>query len=162
MVLLDYMNNDERIHLKRLLDENACEDNTDTIRKLKHSRLIHADIMKMQALKLKGYNEEQLKSECSFLFNGYTDIFHKVFCDELDLTMMTKMLVVLGAIEEGQVDQHEGSVAVGKILKEMYVDSALRRCDNLDAAHQREEKAAVEGKNVSWKQFKNREPTVPL
>ena len=31
-----------------------------------------------------------------------------------------------------KVDQHEGSVLVGKLLKELYVDSALRRSENLD------------------------------
>jgi hypothetical protein len=149
------MNNDERIHLKRLLDDNKCEDNTEVIRKLKHSRLIHADIAKLQALKSKGVDEEQLKTECAFLYNGYTDIFNKVLCDELDLTIMTQLLSVLGAIEDGQVDQHEGSVAVGKILKELYVDSAMRRCDHLDSTNAQQEKVFAEAKHISWKQYKN-------
>ena len=33
----------------------------------------------------------------------------------------------LQAIEEGEIDQHEGSYEVGKLLKELYIDSALRR-----------------------------------
>ena len=38
-----------------------------------------------------------------------------------------KLINVLKNIEEGDVDQHEGSVVVGKILKEMYIDSALKQ-----------------------------------
>ena len=147
-----HMNNEERLDLKRLLDENEYVDNTAGIRKLKHSRLIHADIMKMHTLGVA--DEERLKTECAFLYNNYTDIFNKVLKNELDLDVMSKLLTVLGAIEEGKVDQQEGSVAVGKILKEMYVDSALRRCDNLDKANERTEATHVEAKQISWKQFR--------
>ena len=34
--------------------------------------------------------------------------------------------MVLKKIEDGEWDQHEASVLVGSILKELYVDSALR------------------------------------
>jgi hypothetical protein len=44
---------------------------------------------------------------------------------------------------------------VGKILKELYIDSAMKRADNLDKEHGAAEKQPmVEGKNISWKQFK--------
>ena len=33
----------------------------------------------------------------------------------------------LKEIEDGEVDQHEASVDIGKILKQMYIDSALKR-----------------------------------
>jgi hypothetical protein len=48
---------------------------------------------------------------------------------------------VLEMIEDGKVDQSEGSVIVGKFLKELYVDSALRRADNLDKANASADKA---------------------
>ena len=99
---------------------------------------------------------ELCMSECSFLYNHYTDLFHKLLKDELHLGILVKMIKVLHLIEEGQVDQHEGSVLVGKILKEMYVDSALRRGENLDK--EREENGEVrvmaESKNISWKEYK--------
>ena len=37
------------------------------------------------------------------------------------------LLMILKRIEDGELDQHEGSYEVGKILKELYVDSALRK-----------------------------------
>ena len=82
-------------------------------------------------------------------------MFNKLLKDELDLTIMTKLLAVLKLIEDNKVDQHEGSVMVGKILKELYIDSAMKRADNLDKEHNATEKEPmVEGKNISWKQFK--------
>lgn len=97
---------------------------------------------------------EVCKRECAFLFNNYTEIFNKLMKDELDMAILAKMLVVLKMIEDEKVDQHEGSVMVGKILKELYVDSAIKRADHLDAGRGEAKPAKVEGKDVSWKQFK--------
>jgi hypothetical protein len=157
------INNNERLNLKKLVDEMDCDDNTDNIRKLKHSVLIRNDIRKIENLKTK--NAELKKSkpdefmslcecECPFLFNNYTDIFHKVVKDELDLTIMTKLLTVLKMIEDGKVDQHEGSVLVGKILKELYIDSAVKRADNIDKEYESMKVVPIEGKKISWQEFK--------
>ena len=92
------------------------------------------------------------------LFNNYTDIFNRICKDELDLEIMTKLLMVLKMIEDDKVNQHEGSVMVGKVLKELYVDSALKRGEHLD-----EEYETVNAENtdtstttqtISWKQYK--------
>ena len=67
---------------------------------------------------------------------------------------MSNLLDVLKHIEDGKVDQHEGSVAVGKILKELYVDSALKRCNAIDQSIDTPEVTYMEAKPISWKQFK--------
>jgi hypothetical protein len=150
----------EKLNLKQLVNQSECENNTENIRKLKHSVLIRNDIRKMDNLKktMRTNNEESFlelcKSECSFLYNNYTDIFNKVFKNELDLTIMSKLLVVLKLIEDDKVDQHEGSVMVGKILKELYLDSAIKRADNLDKQYEAEKPVQNEGKTISWKQYK--------
>jgi hypothetical protein len=158
------INNNERLNLKKLVDEMDCDDNTDNIRKLKHSVLIRNDIRKIENLKTKNAELKKSKpdefmslceSECQFLFNNYTDIFHKVVKDELDLTIMTKLLTVLKMIEDGKVDQHEGSVLVGKILKELYIDSAVKRADNIDKEYESMKVVPIEGKKISWQEFKN-------
>jgi hypothetical protein len=63
-------------------------------------------------------------------------------------------------IEDKQVDQHEGSVLVGKILKELYVDAALKRCDNLDKenkVHSKEDEIKKRDvKPISWSDWKNK------
>jgi hypothetical protein len=157
------MNNEERLNLKKLINQNDCVDNTEHIRTLKHSALIRDDIVKIQNLKKKHArvkkNEPErflalCQSQCPFLFNGYTDIFNKVYKDELDLNIMSNMLDVLKQIEDGRVDQHEGSVMIGKVLKELYVDSALKRCNTIDQNVEREEPVYVESKPISWKQYK--------
>ena len=57
-------------------------------------------------------------------------------------------------IEDGKVDQHEGSVIVGKILKELYVDSAMKRIDNLDKEHTQDSVPKIEPKKLSWREYK--------
>lgn len=157
------ISNDERLSLKKLVDQSDCDDNTEQIRKLKHSNLIANDINIFNKLKeeKKGLREtepseflELCKIECSFLYNNYTDIFNKLIKDEIDLKILTNLLVILKMIEENKVDQHEGSVLVGKILKELYIDSALKRCDNLDKEYETEKEEKKEGMKVGWKEFK--------
>ena len=151
------MNDDERLNLKRLIDANECDDNTSKIRELKHSKLIYDDIMRMQKIKLTKDNvDDKCRSKCGFLFKNYTDIFNRVLNDELDLEIMQKMLIILRCIEDGSIDQHEGSVAFGKILKELYVDSALKTAAKLDETSP---PPFVEPKPVSWKQYKNKNYT---
>jgi len=158
---MSVLTNDERLNLKKMINESECGDNTDNIRRLKHSVLMRDDIRKLDTLKnthgdMKANNNDDFvllcQNECKFLYANYTDIFNKLVKDELDLTIMTKLLTVLKLIEDSNVDQHEGSVMVGKILKELYVDSATKRLDNLDKEHDKE--PTSEGKAISWKQFK--------
>lgn len=158
---MSVLTNDERLNLKKMINESDCDDNTDNIRRLKHSVLMRDDIRKLDTLKnthadMKNNKNDDFivlcQTECKFLYANYTDIFNKLVKDELDLTIMTKLLTVLKLIEDSKVDQHEGSVMVGKILKELYVDSATKRLENLDKEHEKEPMS--EGKAISWKQFK--------
>jgi len=163
------LNIQDRLNLKKLIDESDCENNTENIRKLKHSVLIRDDVRKIDTLRManSGMQEEQFNqlcmSECPFLFNNYTDIFNKMVKNELDLTIMTKLLTVLKLIEDNKVDQHEGSVMVGKILKELYIDSAVKCAENIDKLHDAEKVPPVESKKISWAQFKlGRESTFTI
>jgi len=94
-------------------------------------------------------------SECNFLFTYYTDIFNKIRKDEININILNKFIEILKRIEDGELDQHEGSFAVGTLLKELYIDSALKKSEKLDELNEKErsepKKAEV---NVSWKQFK--------
>ena len=158
------MNPEEKLNLKRLIDNSDCENNTDTIRRVKHSVKIRDDIRRLENLKkTDGYMRatdpaeflELCKKQAWFLFSNYTDIFNKIIKDELDLGIMSQLLAVLKMIEDNKVDQHEGSVMVGKILKELYVDSALKRGENLDRENAETKVPPVEGKKISWKEFKH-------
>lgn len=160
------LSDNERIHLKRLINESECEDNTGNIRRLKHSTLIRDDVRKIDTLQQANIElmladpnafEELCINECPFLYTNYTDIFNKLMKRELDFTIMTKLLVILKLIEDEKVDQHEGSVMCGKVLKELYIDSATKRMDKLDEIHSTDvdTPAPNTGKQLSWKQYKN-------
>jgi len=160
------MNGQESINLKKLISnfKDEYKDNTENIRKLKHSELIRDEIRKIEILKTNNKElmktaplkfEELAQSEAFFLFSNYTDIFNKVLKNELDLDIMSQILYLLKMIEEEQVDQNEGSVLVGKLLKELYVDSALKRGEKLDKEYDNEKPEINNGKNISWKSWKS-------
>jgi len=154
------MDDKQRLQLQNMIKTNNVEDQTGLIRNLKHSQILRNEINNMIMIKAKYRGDDQkIAEECmnesNFLFTYYTDIFNKVKKDEIDINLLYKFLDILKKIEEGQLDQHEGSFMVGSILKEIYVDSALKKSEKLDA---NSEKDKVEPKkanvNVSWKQFK--------
>jgi hypothetical protein len=165
------MDETDRLNLRKMLASNSdVKDNTSKIRELKHSDAIRADVETMLKLK-KEYarlalsNPDQFDaictSRCAFLFNNYTDIFNKLKKDEIDLGILSKLLIVLKLI--GKLDQHEGSYEVGKLLKQIYVDSALRKAENLDKKHAPKPKvhtaaSAAAPKNISWVQYKKNNP----
>ena len=78
---------------------------------------------------------------------------NKVKKDEINLSILLRLLNVLHSIEEGAVDQHEGSFEVGKLLKQIYIDSALRKAEKLN-----EDTDTIEAKKpveqISWSDFK--------
>ena len=158
------MNNSERLQLNKIIQNNDVEDMTSEIRKKLHSDKIKQDVLKMIEIKRKyprlaESNREQfntmLQNQCSFLFNNYTDIFNRIKKDELDLSILNEFLKVLKDIEESKIDQHDGSYKIGQLLKQIYVDSAVRQSDNLDKRNNKKEKHKVRKiVNISWKSFK--------
>jgi hypothetical protein len=143
-----------------MIKVNNVEDQTELIRDLKHSQILRNDVNNMIMLKSKYRGDDEkiyneCINECNFLFTYYTDIFNKIRKDEIDITILNKFIDVLKRIEDCELDQHEGSFAVGTLLKELYIDSALKKADKLDELN---EKGKVEPKKaevkISWKQFK--------
>lgn len=158
------MNDNQRLQLQNMIKANNVEDQTDLIRKLRHSEILIRDINELLLLKKK-FNDMNLDDEsfqlqsmdkCNFLFTYYTDIFNKIKKNEIDLTILNRFLNVLQMIENGEVDQHEGSFMVGTLLKEIYVDSALRKAEKLNE-NEDIDKPVLKGPqvNISWKQFKS-------
>jgi hypothetical protein len=154
------MDDKQRLQLQNMIKVNNVEDQTGLIRDLKHSQILRNEINNMIMIKAKYRgDDEKIAQECmnesNFLFTYYTDIFNKVKKDEIDINLLYQFLDILKKIEDGELDQHEGSFHVGTILKAIYVDSALKKAEKLDAASETEKvehkKANV---NISWKQFK--------
>jgi hypothetical protein len=153
------MDDKQRLQLQNMIKANNIEDQTDFIRNLKHSQIIRNEVNTMIMIKGKFRGDdakiqEECVNECNFLFTYYTDIYNKVRKDELDIGILNKFLDVLKRIEDGELDQHEGAFLVGSILKELYVDSALRKADKLNADEEPKPEPKKPENNVSYKQFK--------
>jgi hypothetical protein len=154
------MDDNQRLQLQNMIKANNVEDQTNLIRNLKHSQLLREEVNNLLLIKNK-YKDDEDKiqeegvNECNFLFTYYTDIYNKLRKDELDVGMLYKFLDVLKRVEDGELDQHEGSFLVGTILKEMYVDSALRKAEKLNAQEEGEKPEPTKAQtSMSWKEFK--------
>lgn len=155
------MDEKQRLQLQNMIKANNVEDQTQLIRDLKHSHILKNEINSMIMIKAKYRNDpEQINlecmNECGFLFTYYTEIFNKIKKDEIDINILNKFIDVLRQIEDGELDQHSGSFLVGTILKELYIDSALKKADKLNEEHDKNKpvKEQKEPVKISWKQFK--------
>ncbi len=155
----------DRIQLNKMIDANQVQDCTAEIRAKKHSDKIAADVQRLVNLRQRyaqtSAYDDMCVNQCNFLFNNYTDLFNKVKKDEINLDILAQLLTVLKQIEVGELDQHAGAYEVGKLMKTIYIDSALLKAKKLDD----EALTAAEGgsatsaplpepKNISWKEFK--------
>ena len=150
-----------RLKLSQMLKDKDVEQTTDKIRRLKHSKKIRTDVLSMNAFKrkyqrLRKTNNKQYKTmaenQFPFLYKNYTNIFHRFLKDELDIKILLSFLKVLEKIEEGDLDQHEGSYQIGVLLKKLYIDSALRQDGKRSKGKKVKKKKPI--KNLTWAQFK--------
>jgi len=153
------MNEKERLQLNKMIKVNNVEDQTEQIRKLKHSSILKKEIHELLLLKEK-YREQpdQIINEsiikCNFLYTNYTDIYNRVKKDEINVDLLFHFIHVLSQIEEGLIDQHDGSFLIGKLLKEIYVDSALKKAEKLDKEHGSDTIVYEKPIEINWKQWK--------
>ena len=164
------LDNQQKLDLANMIKANDTEDCTEEIRSKKQSSLIRDNVKQMVYLKQKypriaANNPSEFDSlcvkHCSFLFNNYTDLYNKIKNDTLDLNILDKFLNILKKIEDGELSQHEGSYLVGKHLKELYIDSAMRNQEKNEAKDRRKKvpkKPPGVGnekeKKISYKDFK--------
>ncbi len=158
------MDDKQRLNLQEMIKAYDADDNTSKIRQLKHSRLIRDEVEKMVYLKKK-YNlmatfetkkfEKIVISHCNFLWTNYTNIFNRIMKDELNLNILRKFIDTLREVEDGKLDQHEASVKIGEVLKQLYIDSALQREKKLNVEDKkRAPKHKKPVNNISWAKFK--------
>lgn len=153
------MNADERLNLQRMIAANDVTDQTDNIRNLKHADRIWKDVETMTLLKRKYsriLNSDLIKTKitnaCRFLFDNYTDIFNKLYKDQLNVQILYTFIQELKNIENGKTGQHEASFKIGKLLKELYIDSALKQGEKNDAKQKK--RPVRKEKKISWDEFK--------
>ena len=155
------MNHHEKLQLQKLIAANDSVDTTEEIRKLKHSIKIKDDVERLYRLKLQHHQllrddkskfDEIGMLKCKFLYTNYTDIYHKMVNGNLNMKIFEQFLNVLHDIENGDIDQHEGSYKVGTLLKQIYIDSALSESSKRD----QETPSRNSGKTMNWREFKQR------
>lgn len=161
---MSHLSNKERLNLKEMIKSYDASDNTKQIQKLKHSRLIRDDVetmlnlqKKYQRMKTTDYKkyEQILISHCNFLWSNYTNIFNRLKKEELDIKILYTFIDKLKAIENGEINQHEASVDIGKILKKLYIDSALRREKNFETQDGKKTvKERKPARRIGWNAYK--------
>jgi len=153
------MNNQQKLQLQNMIKANNVEDQTELIRELKHSQILRNEVNNMIMIKAK-YRDDPEKiniecvNDCNFLFTYYTDIYNKVRKDEIDLELLNQFFDLLRKIEDGEINQHEASFLVGSILKEIYIDSALKKAEKIDNEYGKENIIYEKPVNIDWKQWK--------
>lgn len=170
------------IDLKRLINasKNDYVDNTNAIRQIKHSQIIANDVnvilstimaadahnSQLGTLSADSPVHEYLTDElimercaiaCPTLYNGYNDIFMRLMKKEVNVGILFQVLNVLRDIEDGEVDHETGSIKVGKLLYNMYVDSRIRETEKLESTSNTStivDKDDELRQNMSWHQYK--------
>ena len=83
------------------------------------------------------------------------DIFNKIKKDELNLSILHNLLDILKKIENEEMDQHNAAFQVGKLLKEMYIDSALTKAERIDKKTGKKTMVSKsKEKKITWAEFK--------
>ena len=158
----DFKIDDEtRLNFDKMLKESGASDNTNKIRQLKHSDKIREQVTLMMEIKKKypklkkETKDRMIESKCTWLWKNYMNIYNKLKKDELNLSILHNFLSTLKQIEDGELEQHDASVKIGKILKELYVDSAMQQQKKReDAEKKRKKRKGNPVKKLSWNEYK--------
>tara|TARA_X000000368_G_scaffold304318_1_gene242670 strand:+ start:107 stop:601 length:495 start_codon:yes stop_codon:yes gene_type:complete len=156
------IDDETRLNFDKMLKESGASDNTSKIRKLKHSKKIKEQVSNMVEIKTKYKRlgkksvDKMIESKCNWLFTNYTNIYNKLKKDELDINILGRFIVMLQEIENGDTDQHEASIKIGRILKELYIDSAMKHekhIEDRDNKNKKKKYKKPENK-ISWNDYK--------
>ena len=156
------IDDETRLKFNELLKESDASDNTEKIRKLKHSSKIKEQVSIMMDIKRKYSRldkntlDKMIDTQCNWLFTHYFNLFNKLKKDELDIQILGQFVNALKAVEDGDMDQHEASVRVGQILKKLYIDSALKKDKKEEAKRERQRKKKPTNRKgkLTWAQYK--------
>tara|TARA_Y100000389_G_C17333674_1_gene449471 strand:+ start:275 stop:745 length:471 start_codon:yes stop_codon:yes gene_type:complete len=154
------MDSEQEKVLNRLIKENDVQDNTETIKSLKHSSKIRKDVAIIQNIKrqnrskdFKTLDKEAIR-KCSFLYTNYPNIYNKLLKDQIDIKVMYTFLDELAKIEGGEQNQHEASYNIGMLLKSLYVDKKIYNQN--EKTNNEKDKPKMRSNNISYAEFKEK------
>jgi hypothetical protein len=156
------------LDMDKLMKNADTAGNTQRIRALRHGRKIQAQVRLLQELKVSHKDmalmdpakyDRMVHSHCDFLWSNYMMIFNRLLRDEIDVDILNRFIETLIQVEDGEMDEFDASVKVGGILKELYLDSAIKRKEKqedkdklLQAAEAGKKRRPA--RDISWSQFK--------
>ena len=76
------------------------------------------------------------------MINNYNDIYTKLLENKINYNILYKFLNELEKIENGELNQHEASYNIGKLLKEIYIDPEINNTSDIIA------------KNINYNEYK--------
>ena len=147
----------DRYQLSKMTDQFV--DKTEEIRASKNSTKLRENIIALLRIKKEnpGVDKKELEplvlAECHFLFYEYMELYNMLLKEDMDTTILFKLLDVLKDIEDGKCDQTEGSVQVGTLLKEIYIDGKLAETRKRDAQFSSK---PITPKAIHWKDYKEK------
>ena len=105
--------------------------------------------------------DEMCNGKCFYLFINYTNVYNMLIKNDLDSRIMNQLLKQLENIESGKLDQQEASFEVGKLLKQIYIDTQLREQKTKEAVAEEKDRVEREErdkdvKEISWSQYKQK------
>jgi hypothetical protein len=148
----------DRYQLSKM--SNEFVDKTEQIRESKNSSKLRENIIHLLRIKKEnpGLSKKDLEplilSECHFLFYEYMELYNLLLKEDMEPTILFQLLDVLKDIEDGLCDQTEGSVRVGTLLKEIYIDQKLSETRKRDALYSTPE--PIKPKDIHWKDYKKK------
>jgi hypothetical protein len=147
----------DRYQLSKM--SNEFVDKTEEIRASKNSSKLRENIIHLLRIKQEnpGLSKKDLEplilAECHFLFYEYMELYNLLLKEDMDPSILFQLLDVLKDIEDGKCDQTEGSVRVGTLLKEIYIDQKLAETRKRDALYSTE---PIKPKAIHWKDYKKK------
>ena len=150
----------DRYQLSKM--SNEFVDKTEEIRASKNSIQLRENIVNLLRIKKenpglpKADLEPLILAECHFLFYEYMELYNLLLKEDMDPSILFHLLDVLKDIEDGKCDQTEGSVRVGTLLKEIYIDQKLSETRKRDALYASPE--PMKPKAIHWKDYKKISP----
>ena len=150
----------DRYQLSKMMEQNQFVDQTEHIRESKHSGKLRENIISFLRIKKEnpGLDKKDLEplvlAECHFLFYEYMELYNLLLKEDMEPSILFQLLDVLKDIEDGVCDQTEGSVRVGTLLKEIYIDHKLTETRKRDELYPSPE--PVKPKAIHWKEYKKK------
>ena len=145
------MNSEDRLKLHELIKEGNVQDNTNNIRKLRHSAQLKKDVMTIKMILSRvecleyAYLDQSCSPHCKFIIENYKNIYQRMLKGQIDFGILDKFLDCLESVENGVKDQHEASYEIGTLLKSLYIDPKIY-----------EEPDRRNGIDIDWNEYKNK------